>query len=137
MPTFSPALVRLTLDIPADLLAAYTQAAESRKVPVEHLIVERLESCRTHDAIRPLYFHDAEREEAEQILGGSVFRAPTDLLHVLRTRYTVPIGMQRLSVDEQVYTHLKDRASEIGIPLSEIIAQACRDGLSDAAFGAH
>ena len=129
--------VRFTLELPASLVDHYEARAHAVNKPIEEVLALRLQRCSAHDAQRPLYFNDAEREQLEQILGEGYLDSPTDVLRQLRNRYTVSIGGAHIQLEEGIYQVLKERSQETHEPMRDIVTRACDNGLQDEVWGAH
>ncbi len=129
--------VRFTIELPASTVDHYEAQAHAANKSVEELLHLRLGRCSTHDAQRPLYFTDIEREEVEQILGEGYLNTPGDVLRQLRNRYTVNIGGTKVRLEEGLYQILKERSQETHEPMRDMVLRACLNGLKDEAWGAH
>lgn len=129
---------RGAVSLPESILLICTEKARIAGRKLEDWISERLRLCQNHDAKRGLYFDDVQREALEQLLGGVMLANADDAIRLLTSRFTLAVGGEKeILVEEGVYTVLKQRSEELGIPLPEIIRQAVFDGLSDSAYGAH
>lgn len=129
--------IRVPIELPQSLYDDYTADAVGHHKTAEESMVARLKSCRSHTAQRGLYLNDAEREEAEQLLGGALFQSSTDLVRALKTAYTVHIGGADVRLPPDLYTFFKDRAGEMSRPAREIILEVCMNALSDYVYGGH
>lgn len=124
--------------LPEGLLQQCSAKARAVGRKLESWIEDRLTRCLNHDAQRPLYFNDTSRERLEQLLGGVLLRDADDALRLLTSRFTLAVGDEKgIQIEEGVYTVLKERASDLGLSLPDLIREAVANGLSDAAYGAH
>lgn len=129
--------VRFTIELPASIVDRYEAQAREAHKSIEEYLILRLQNCSTYSAQRPLYFTDQEREEVEQILGEGYLNAASDVLRQLRNRYTIAIGGAHIRLEEGLYQILKERSQETREPMRDMVLRACRNGLSDEAWGAH
>ena len=92
-------LVRLKLDIPEDLVKAFEEQASATGEFVEELMVARLETAKSWDSERPLYFNDRERGELEQLFGGKLLDSPKKVIEALKTLMTIKVGGMSITLD--------------------------------------
>lgn len=58
----------VTLDIPQELYEEYLHVAEKQEQSIEEVLLHRLSQCKSHNALRGLWFSDSERARMEDLL---------------------------------------------------------------------
>lgn len=62
-----PQIIKLA--VPPDLYAEYEELAQKQGLTVAELMIHRLQRCKDHISVRPLYFTDAQRTRLEALIG--------------------------------------------------------------------
>lgn len=137
-PQSAPLSYRTAIALPESVIEGCAAKANAAGRKLEDWVAARLRACADHDAMRGIYFNDAQRERLEQLLGGVMFADADAVLRLIESRFTLAVGDEKgIQIEDGVYTVLKERAQEMGLSLSEVIRQTVTDGLSDGAYGAH
>jgi len=127
--------VRVSVALPEELLQSYEKKAQKDGITIEEFLVRQLTRCETHQAMRPLYFGDKEREELEMVLGGALCQTPADVLKELRSRFTLTFGGEAIRIDAPLYQALKIKAQECGLNLREVIVEQAKAGIRRWVWG--
>lgn len=60
--------ISMSIRIPQDIYDEYKRVAVAQDLTVEEVIQHRLEACRSHNALRGLWFSDSERGQLENLI---------------------------------------------------------------------
>jgi len=99
---------RIAIPLPDNLYEAYERMAVETRMDIEDLLAKRLAAATTHDAAKPIYFNDAERQQLEQMLGKNVSSA-RDVLSLVRNCVAVRINGLKITLKPSLLSRLKTR----------------------------
>lgn len=106
--TTAPACLRLKLDLPQTVVEEYERQAEQYGVSIEEIIASRLTECVGYTSVKPLYFTDADRSEAEKLLRVNLSR-PQDLLRAVSRSSSIRVDSIVIALPPALKTRLSTR----------------------------
>ncbi len=122
----------LSLTLPVDLVELYQQEAKSKNITLDDLVVQRLFSCRKHNANRGVYFNDADRSELEKLTGGRIVYEASDALKRIRNQQSIRLGNTQVTLAPTLLTRLKSRCSK-AMDFKQYLRKQAVEGLERAA----
>ncbi len=119
--------VVIKIEIPRDLLQTYEQQARRAKKQVEDIIVHRLEQCKWHTSLNPIYLDDDFRGQIEAILSKSI-KSAKDLVDYLANTQSLRLteGI-KISLPDSLMKRLVTRT--FGHPVEKVIVREALKGL--------
>lgn len=108
-------IVRISVDLPATVLESYADQAISRNMTLESLLAERLGTCLTHTATRPLYLDDSQHQAIEKVLGRKA-QSGDDLVALVTRLATVSVDNTSIPVQGHVLERLRTRCFGMTLP---------------------
>lgn len=109
---------RFPLRLTGAVAEEYAAIAAEQQSDIEEVMEQRLTKCRTHDAAKPLYFDDAQRQELEQLLARN-FSSADEVLEKVRSLTRSSAGGVDIQFTPQQIERLSSRA--IGVPYPEYV----------------
>ncbi len=122
----------VSISLPVDVIELYEQEARDRDKPFNEVIVERLFSCRKHNANRGVYFNDADRSELEKLTGGRIVYEASDALKRIRNQQSIRLGNTQVTLAPTLLTRLKSRCSK-AMDFKAFLRKQAIEGLERAA----
>ncbi len=112
-----------------DIVAEYEKQAQAAGIPMEQYIEMRLRRCKRHNAERPLYFNDQQRQELEETLGGQLFGDAAGVVAYIHKRYRFSIENMRIALDADLMQAVQIRAEETNTDIKEFLRDAIMAGI--------
>lgn len=109
-----------------EIARTYQDEADRKGVDIEELLSLRLANCIDHGASKPIYFNDAERQEAERMLGKNIF-STRDLLTLIRAAVSVRVHNLRITLKPALLQRLKSRC--LGVKWEEFLEKVIVEDL--------
>lgn len=122
----------VSISLPVDVIELYEQEARDRDKPLNEVIIERLFSCRKHNANRGAYFNDADRSELEKLTGGRIVYEASDALKRIRNQQSIRLGNTQVTLAPTLLTRLKSRCSK-AMDFKAFLRKQAIEGLERAA----
>lgn len=114
-PGRQPDIVRISVDLPSDVLFEYTEQALARNITVEQIMSERLSQAVSYTAVRPLYLDDNQHRAIENVLGKKAETGDDLVAHVTRLA-TMRIESTPVVVQGHVLERLHTRCFGMQFP---------------------
>lgn len=108
-------IVRVSVDLPADVLADYTSQAMDRNVTVEELLSQRLTASVNYTARTPIYLDDAQRQALQKVLG-TTLSSPHDLVTRVSNLAQMTVEGTTVPVQAHILTRLRTRCFGMSLP---------------------
>ena len=123
---------RVELTLPDSLLDEYREQAEAANVPVEELLAQRLDSCKTHSATKGIYFNDKQRQRLQSLTGGTVLSDAEDALSRIESAQSFWVALPngdatQVDLHPNLLSRLKTRC--FGSTLGDLIKTETVHGL--------
>lgn len=103
---------RISITLPAELLAHYEAQAKQRGVSLDAILEERMQGCRNHNDGRALYFTDMDRQMLERLLDSSV-GTPSDALKRIQHALQITVDGAPIELSPKLLERLKARAIRV------------------------
>ncbi len=120
--------MKVFLSLDDDLYEGYVREAQSRKVPIGMLLVQRLMLARPLDPRRRGFIvADAQvLQELESVLGGGSLVSERDLIEKVRRLARIQFGDHRFEITPGQLEELKYRATKTGRTVEQLVADLYR-----------
>jgi len=102
---------KATVDLKPEVSDYYERQAAVEKKPLDQVFSDRLNDCVGHNAIRGLWFNDANRQALEKALQANV-SAPEDVIRLVSRALALKIGPATVQISPLVLDRLKSRCNE-------------------------
>jgi hypothetical protein len=121
--------VRVTLELPASLFDLYEeQAIAAGNSSVEDYMQQRLQRCREHTALKPIYMNDAQRRRLEDALEHNIDNADVAIAQVC-TALAIQVGDVGVQIPAQLARRIATRIFR-GETYESVIRREVIKGLS-------
>jgi hypothetical protein len=120
--------VIIKISVPKDVADGYERQAQRSGKPMEELMAERLDHCKWHTSLNPLYFDDEKRHELEVVLSRT-FRDSRDVIDYLSRTKEIRFlgGPIKIKMNDTLMKRLQTR--KFGSSLERVVEREVLAGL--------
>lgn len=119
---------KITLTVPEDLADIYTERGMKTGKTVEQEMIARLDKCRSHTDLTPIYLTDAQRSHIA-VITGKLMDAPS-LIKFIEQTVEIKVGDVAIALDSALLHRLQTRTFR-GDTLAQVIEREVLRGLRE------
>jgi hypothetical protein len=105
------AKLRPTITISDEAYQAYEKFAARKRISMDQALSGRLDAFADCEAVKGLFFNDAERQELERIAGRN-FSSAREVIEAVCRALTVKVGGVEVAIPAEMAARLKSRCQE-------------------------
>ena len=120
--------VIVKIEVPRDILDLYERQSQQCGKPVEQIMAERLDRCKWHTDLNPLYFSDHWKHELETVLSKSFSKASDVVQYLDRTKEVRFVGGPiKIKINDTLMKRLQTR--KFGLSFEKVVEREVIQGL--------